>query len=184
MEERAIKKVKKNPEKWHHFLVISSSQAILRGNSSTSNKRFKILSRNRQASAVSVVGIVYAHLLKPWDWTASFLDRILEDGDKLFRVSQARNRLKKNVFMTPNLLQQQFFVGDYKCKICTEIDIICGNLINETAGALDLKRGLHKFLETPNFGILTSQGNMMYSIYFRLEDNNILDLETKFYMYK
>ncbi|XP_011496539.1 PREDICTED: uncharacterized protein LOC105361131 [Ceratosolen solmsi marchali] len=175
MEEKTTKRVKKNPEKWHRFQIISPTQSILRGNCSIIDKRFKLLSRGKQASAAAVVGIVYAHLLEPRDWTSNFLDRVLEDGDRLFRISQARNRLKDDIFMTTSLLEKQFFVGDYKCNICTEIGIICGNVISESIGFPDLKNGLNTFLRTPNFGILTSQEmsvaiwNRQYCGYFYID---------------
>lgn len=75
-------------------------------------------------------------------------------------MSQTRARLASDEYMTTGLLHDEFFVGDYKCKICVESGLVFGNLRSEAVGAPCLSDGLKGFLmmDSRNFGVLTSQG--------------------------
>lgn len=155
----------KSPEKyerWYRFRVLTPNKAILRGTTSTTDKRFKILSRGRQESAASAVAIVIGHLFQPPDWTSSLVDKVLEYGDRVFRVSQARCKLPDDAYLTTNLLQTEFFVGDYKCQICVESGTIYGNLASESSSAPKLSNGVPKFFENFRFGVLTTQGRFSH----------------------
>lgn len=156
----SAKPKQKLPEKWHRFKVLTPNRAILRGSTSTTDKRFKILSRGRQESAAAAVAIVIGHLFQPPDWTSGLVDKVLEYGDRVFRVSQARCKLPDDAYLTTNLLQTEFFVGDYKCQICVESGTVYGNLASESSGAPKLADGLPKFFESHRFGVLTTQGSL------------------------
>ncbi|XP_008553309.2 uncharacterized protein LOC103575345 [Microplitis demolitor] len=149
---------KKSPKKWYNFQVISPSMAILRGNYSIFDKHFKFASRGLQATACCVVAIVFSRLFKPKDWTEDLVNQVLEHGDKLFRLSQSRNRIKSGTYMTTKLVYPEFFINDYKVCIYCEPNKVCGNLFTESVGCPVLVEGVNKFLKDHEAGILTTQG--------------------------
>ncbi|XP_034948790.1 uncharacterized protein [Chelonus insularis] len=152
-------KKKSIPKKWFKFDVLSPTTAILRGSYSMSDKRFKFGSRGQQGAACSVIAIVFGCLCQPKEWTSNFVDQILKYGDKLFRTSQARNRIKPGIYMTTKLIYPEFFIEDYKCWVCIEDSCVFGNLFSENLGSPDLTDGLQRFFKTNNSGVLTAQEN-------------------------
>lgn len=124
-----------------------------------SDHRFRYKSRGRQAAPCSVVAIVYGRLFEPKEWTRNHIDQVLEYGDKLFRVSLARNRLKDDEYMRTNLVHHEFYIGFYKILVSIEDSGIHGNLFSESVGCSDFAEGLRKFLKTNDSGVITVQGS-------------------------
>ncbi|XP_046479811.1 uncharacterized protein [Neodiprion pinetum] len=145
-------------KRWHNFRMLDPSSAILRGSWAMTHPRFKPRSRGNQGAPCSVVAIVFGQLFEPKDWTKYMVDSVLEFGDKLFLMSATRNRVLPGVYMTVNLVYPEFFVGDYKCTICTEGSSVYGNLFSESVGCPDFTDGLQRFFKTNDAGVVTTQG--------------------------
>ena len=154
-KEQNSKNLKNFP---HGFRIIKQNAAIMRGSFSMNDKRFGFRSRGLQAVACCTVAIVFNNLLDSQDWTEYFLDCVLTYGDKVFRLSCTKNRIKPNVNMTANLIYPEFFIGDYKCSICATENIVYGNLFTENMNCLDLRNGVDKFFKSSEAGILIIQG--------------------------
>lgn len=143
--------------RWNNFTIVGE-RAILRASGSTQDPRFKPMNRGRQGRAACMVAIALAHLIEPCDWTSELLDRVLEYADRLFRVSRARALLPTQALLHPEQLQPEFFIGDYKCTLCTESNKFTGNLSSDALGATNIYNALTTFLRDHDFGILISQG--------------------------
>ncbi|XP_024942100.1 uncharacterized protein LOC107269031 [Cephus cinctus] len=143
---------------WHRFRVLNSQNAILHGTLAMNSMRFKHRSRGFQGASCSVVAIVFGRLLEPKDWTKHYIDQVLEYGDKVFRISQTRNRVNPGVYMTTNLVYPEFYVADYKVTICTEESSVYGNLFSETVGCPNFMDGLERFFKLNDSGVVTAQG--------------------------
>lgn len=147
-------------KRWHRFRVLTPNSFILRGSCAMSDLRFKHKSRGRQAAPCSVVAIVYGRLFQPKEWTRNHVDQVLEYGDKLFRLSAIRNRIKDDgTYMKTGLVHNEFYVGFYKVLVGIEDSGIRGNLFSESIGCSDFAEGLKKFLRDNNSGVITAQGN-------------------------
>lgn len=146
-------------KRWHHFRVLTPRSFILRGSHAMTDRRFKYRSRGRQGAPCSVVAIVYGRLFEPKEWTKNYVDQVLEYGDKLFRVSLTRAKLKDDEYMKPNLVHNEFYVGFYKILVDIEDIGVHGNLLSESAGSSDFGEGLRKFLKNNDSGVITSQGS-------------------------
>lgn len=143
---------------WHHFRTLNAHSAILHGSCSTNHTRFKLRSRGKQGTACSVVAIVFGRLFEPKDWTRYLVDQVLEFGDKLFCISQIRNKVNPEQYMTVSLIYPEFFIGDYKCMICAEEGAVYGNLFSKSIGCPDFSDGLQRFFRTNDAGVVTTQG--------------------------
>ncbi|XP_074113780.1 uncharacterized protein LOC141536895 [Cotesia typhae] len=157
LEEKQNFKKKKYPHKWNNFQVISSKMAILRGNYSIFDKRFKFASRGQQGTTCCVVAIVFSRLVNPKNWTVDHVNKVLENGDRLFRLSQWRNKVK-DTLMTTQMVYPEFFIDDYKCNILCEPNKVCGNFFTESAGCPLIGDGIKKFFQDHEAGVLTSFG--------------------------
>lgn len=146
-------------KRWHRFRVLTSRSFILRGSHAMNDLRFKYKSRGRQAAPCSVVAITYGRLFEPKDWTKEYVDQVLEYGDKLFRVSMMKNRVKEDEYMRIGLVHNEFYVGFYKILVLIEDSGIRGNLFSESVGCSDLAEGLQKFLRNNDAGVITVQGS-------------------------
>ncbi|XP_012228378.1 uncharacterized protein [Linepithema humile] len=146
-------------KRWHRFRILTPHSFILRGSHAMNDLRFKYRSRGRQAAPCSVVAIVYGRLFEPKKWTTDYVDQVLEYGDKLFRVSATRNRLKDDEYMKTGLVHNEFYVGFYKILVGIEDSGIRGNLFSESIGCSDFAEGLRKFLRDNDSGVITAQGN-------------------------
>ncbi|XP_034187811.2 uncharacterized protein LOC117607797 [Osmia lignaria lignaria] len=145
-------------KRWHKFRVLTPNSALLRGSYAMNHPHFKYRSRGRQAAPSSVVAIVYGRLFEPRDWVKEYVDQVLENGDKLFRISVMRNRVKENEYMTAKLVFPEFYIANYKVLVCVEETGIYGNLFSETVGCPDFSDGLSKFFESNDAGVITAQG--------------------------
>lgn len=146
-------------KRWYRFRILTPHSFILRGSYAMNDLRFKYRSRGRQAAPCSVVAIVYGRLFEPKKWTADYVDQVLEYGDKLFRTSATRNRLKNDEYMRTGLVHNEFYVGFYKILVGIEDSGIRGNLFSESIGCSDFAEGLRKFLRDNDSGVITAQGN-------------------------
>ncbi|KAG7213515.1 hypothetical protein KM043_002783 [Ampulex compressa] len=145
-------------KRWYRFRVLTPNSSILRGSYSMSDPHFKYRSRGRQAAPSSVVAIVYGRLFEPKEWLKDYVDQILEYGDKLFRVSIARNHVKDTEYMRTKLVHPEFYIANYKILVCAEETGIYGNLFSETVGCPDFADGLQKFFASNDSGVVTAQG--------------------------
>lgn len=146
-------------KRWNRFRVLTPNIFILRGSRAMTDPRFKYRSRGRQAAPCSVVALVYGHLFQLKEWTCDYVDRVLEEGDKLFRMSAARCRLKDDEYMTPALVHNEVFVGMYKVLVRIEDSGIRGNLFSTKIGCSDLSDALRRFLRDEGAGVVTAQGS-------------------------
>lgn len=105
-----------------------------------------------------MVAIVFGRLFEAKDWTKDYVDKILEYGDKLFLMSATRNKVSPGIYLSVNLIYPEFFVGDYKCAICTEESSVYGNLFTESIGCPDFADGMQRFFKTNDAGVITTQG--------------------------
>ncbi|XP_014472009.1 PREDICTED: uncharacterized protein LOC106743037 [Dinoponera quadriceps] len=148
-------------KRWHRFRALTPRSFIIRGSRAMSDPRFKYRSRGRQAAPCSVVALVYGRIFSPKEWTQKHIDQVLEYGDKLFRLSMARNQVKADEYMRASLVHNEFYVSVYKVLIRIEDSGIRGNLFSESVGCSDLAEGLRKFLQSSDEagGLITAQGN-------------------------
>lgn len=146
-------------KRWHRFRVLTPCSFILRGSRAMSDLRFKYKSRGRQAAPCAIVAIVYGRLFEPKEWTSNHIDQVLEYGDKLFRVSLRRKKLKDDEYMRTNLIHNEFYIGFYKILVDIENNGIHGNLFSESVGCSDFAEGLQKFLKNNDSGVITAQGS-------------------------
>ncbi|XP_012134973.2 uncharacterized protein LOC105661804 [Megachile rotundata] len=147
--------------RWHRFRVLTPNTAILRGSYAMNHAHFKYRSRGRQAAPCSVVSIVYGRLFEPKDWVKEYVDQVLENGDKLYRISAMRNRVKDDEYMKAKLVFPEFYISNYKVLVCVEETGIYGNLFSETVGCPDFSDGLSKFFQSNDAGVVTAQGTSM-----------------------
>ncbi|XP_035727334.1 uncharacterized protein LOC118443854 [Vespa mandarinia] len=145
-------------KRWHRFRVLTPTSSILRGSFAMNDSHFKYRSRGRQAAPCSVVAIVYGRLFDPKEWIQDYVDQVIEYGDKLFRISMMRNRVKDNEYMKATLVFPEFYIGNYKILICIEETGIYGNLFSETIGCSDFSEGIIRFFSNNDAGIITAQG--------------------------
>ncbi|XP_015183126.1 PREDICTED: uncharacterized protein LOC107069920 [Polistes dominula] len=145
-------------KRWHHFHVLTPTSWILRGSFAMNDPHFKYRSRGRQAAPCSIVAIVYGRLFEPKEWNQDYVDQVIEHGDKLFRLSMTRNRVKDNQYMKAILVYPEFYIGNYKITICVEETDIYGNLFSETVGCSDFADGLSQFFSNNDAGVITAQG--------------------------
>ncbi|XP_043664791.1 uncharacterized protein LOC122627608 [Vespula pensylvanica] len=145
-------------KRWHRFRVLTPTSSILRGSFAMNDIHFKFRSRGRQAAPCSVVAIVYGRLFEPKEWIQDYVDQVIEYGDKLFRISMMRNRVKENEYMKAILVHPEFYIGNYKILICVEETGIYGNLFSEAAGCSDFADGVIQFFDSNDAGIITAQG--------------------------
>ncbi|XP_018342493.1 PREDICTED: uncharacterized protein LOC108748706 isoform X2 [Trachymyrmex septentrionalis] len=146
-------------KRWHRFRVLTPCSFILRGSRAMSDRRFKYKSRGRQAAPCAIVAIVYGRLFEPKEWTSNHIDQVLEYGDKLFRVSLRRKKLKDDEYMRTNLIHNEFDIGFYKIWVDIEKNGISGNLFSESVGCSDFAEGLQIFLKNNDSGVITAQGS-------------------------
>lgn len=144
--------------KWYHFQSLTPTCAILHGSFAMTSRHFKFGSRGHQASPCCVIAIIISNLIPPKQLTTSDIDQILNHGDKLFRLSLTKNRLKNNIYMTPSMIYPEFFIDDYKCQISSKPSVIFGNLFTSTINSPNFSEGLIRFFKIYNSGIVTSQG--------------------------
>lgn len=160
-------------KRWHRFRALTPRAFILRGSRAMSDSRFKFRSRGRQAAPCSVVAIVYGRLFEPKEWTREYVDQVLEYGDKLFRVSVARNRTREDEYLRTGLVHDEFYIGFYKVLVCIEDSGFRGNLFSESIGCSDLAEGLQKFLRSHDSGVITTQGSSV-AVWRQLHDVGFL----------
>ncbi|XP_072765746.1 uncharacterized protein [Anoplolepis gracilipes] len=146
-------------KRWHRFRVLTSRSFILRGSCAMSDPRFKFRSRGRQAAPCSIMAIAYGYLFEPKQWTRDHVDQVLEHGDRLFRTSAARARLKDDEYLRTDRVHNEFYIGLYKILVGIEDSGIHGNLLSGSIGCTDLAQGLHKFLRDNDSGVITAQGS-------------------------
>lgn len=145
--------------RWYRFEAITPEVAVLRGSYAMTDVHFKQRSRGQQAAPSSVVAIVFGRLIEPKDWTKRYVDQVLECGDKLFRISSTRNRVKPGAYLTTNLVYPEFYVEDYKCLICTEDSSVYGSLFSASIGCPEFVEGLRRFFKLNDSGVVTAQGS-------------------------
>ena len=146
---RAGRQEREPEERWRGFLAVTPELAILRGGSSTSDRRFQLRSRPGLATAAAAVALVYAQLLEPAGWTGELLDRVLLQGERLLRASQARLRLGPYERVAACQLQRELYLGDYKCSVRAE---------RVAPAAEGPDEALRAFFREQNFVVLTSEG--------------------------
>lgn len=146
-------------KRWYRFRALAPHSFILRGSRAMSDPRFKYRSRGRQAAPCSVVAIVYGRLFEPKKWSGDYVDQVLEYGDKLFRASATRNRLRDDEYLRTGLVHNEFYVGFYRILVGIEDSGIRGNLFSESIGCSDFAEGLRKFMRDNDAGVITAQGN-------------------------
>ncbi|XP_050444843.1 uncharacterized protein LOC126848201 [Cataglyphis hispanica] len=146
-------------KRWHRFRILTPRSFILRGSRAMGDPRYKYKSRGRQAVPCSVVAIAYGRLFEPKEWTKEHVDQVLEYGDRLFRTSAARTRLKDDEYMRTNRVYNEFYVDFCKILVGIEDSGIHGNLLSGSTGCTDLAHGLHKFLRDNDSGVITAQGS-------------------------
>jgi len=145
-------------KRWHRFRVLTPRAFILRGSRAMSDLRFKYRSRGRQGAPCSVMAVVYGRLFQPKEWTSDYVDQVLEHGDKLFRTSATKCRLKDEDYLKANLVHKEIYVGLYKILVDIEDSGIRGNLFGTATGCSDLAEGLRRFLRDDSSGVITAQG--------------------------
>ncbi|KAK2577410.1 hypothetical protein KPH14_003520 [Odynerus spinipes] len=145
-------------KRWHRFRMLTPTSAILRGSFAMNDLHFKYRSRGRQAAPSSIIAIVYGRLFEPKEWIPDYVDQVVEYGDKLFRISMMRNRVKDSEYMKATMVFPEFYIGNYKILICVEESGIYGNLFSETVGCSDFADGLTRFFRTSDAGVITAQG--------------------------
>ncbi|EZA52429.1 hypothetical protein X777_08572 [Ooceraea biroi] len=145
-------------KRWHRFRVLTPRAFILRGSRAMTDLRFKYRSRGRQAAPCAVVAVVYGRLFQPKEWTCDYIDQVLEHGDKLFRASATRCRLRDDEYLKTGLVHNEFYVGLCKVLVCIEDSGIRGNLFGASMGRSDLAEGLERFLRDDGAGVITAQG--------------------------
>lgn len=146
-------------KRWHRFRILTPRSFILRGSRAMGDPRYKYRSRGRQAAPCSVVAVAYGRLFEPKEWTREHVDQVLEYGDRLFRASAARTRLKDDEYMRTNRVHNEFYVDFCKILVGIEDSGIHGNLLSGSTGCTDLAQGLHKFLRDNDSGVITAQGS-------------------------
>jgi len=144
-------------KRWHRFRVLTPRMFILRGSRAMNDLRFKYRSRGRQGAPCSVMAVVYGRLFQPKEWTSDYVDQVLEHGDKLFRTSAMKCRLKDEEYLKTNLVHKEIYVGLYKILIDIEDSGIRGNLFGTATGCSDLAEGLRQFLREDVSGVITAQ---------------------------
>ncbi|XP_029162014.1 uncharacterized protein LOC114933546 [Nylanderia fulva] len=145
-------------KRWHRFRVLTPDSFILRGFRAMSDPWFKYRSRGRQAAPCSVVAVAYGRLFEPKEWTRDHVDQVLEHGDRLFRASALKTRLKDDEYLRTDWVHNEFYVGLCKILVGIEDSGIHGNLLSGSIGCSDLAQGLHKFLRDNDSGVITAQG--------------------------
>lgn len=146
-------------KRWHRFRVLTPHAFILRGSRAMNDLRFKYRSRGRQGAPCSVVAVVYGRLFQPKEWTCDYVDQVLEHGDKLFRASVTRRRLRDDEYLKTDCVHNEFYVGFYKILVGIEDSGIRGNLFGTSSSdCSDLAEGLRKFLRDNDAGVITAQG--------------------------
>uniref|UniRef100_A0A6V7J4P2 Uncharacterized protein n=1 Tax=Bracon brevicornis TaxID=1563983 RepID=A0A6V7J4P2_9HYME len=86
------------------------------------------------------------------------VNQVLEDGDKLYRTSQARNKVDPGNYLTTSMIHPEFFIGDQKCLISVEDKKIFGNVFAESVGCPDFVDGLKRFFRNDTCAVVTAQG--------------------------
>ena len=160
IQENDVKKRKfSSPVRlWYRFEILTPEMAILRGSRSINDPHFKQRSRGHQASAASVIAIVFGRLFDPKEWSKIFIDQVLEYGDKLFRTSVTRNRVSPGSYLSTNLIYPEFYIDDYKILISIGGSNVYGNLFTSSIGCPDFTDGLQRFFKLNDSGVLTAQG--------------------------
>lgn len=139
-------KARKCTQKWFNYRAISPNVFIQHGETCNA------AANERASSARCAVAVTLSHLMDPGDWTARSIDRVLEDGDKLYWTVRTRLKLRDKDRFRMSLLPKSFYVFDHKVQIAS--DGQKGKNLS-TASTEDLYEGLKEFFKSANGGVLT-----------------------------
>ncbi|XP_068621868.1 uncharacterized protein [Battus philenor] len=112
--------------------------------------------RDHQDAANAVMGIVVEHIEPSIHWKASLIDAILKYGDRLYTTSIP---LASNPpLLRPEEVQSEFHVTSFNVRLEIQGEAVQGDIKAGNSGAvLNLKRGLHTFFESSNYGVVCAK---------------------------
>ena len=154
VKKQNVKKIRKF---WNGFRMLTPNSAIILGTFAMNNQRFTVGSRGRQAIPCSITAIVFGNILSPEDWNKEYIDSVLLHGDRIFRISRTKNKVHPDVRMTSDLVHPEFFIDEYKCRICATASTVNGNLFTENGNCPDLMNGVQNFFKIAKAGVITTQ---------------------------
>lgn len=171
-------KAKANPDDktagyWNNFVDIDEDQWILRGTQNMSDLIYPICNRGHQHSAMCMAALAFAKLFEISEFKAITVNDILKYGDRM-HTCIIKSKLDNLTSLNDPLLTEEevcvclnkqrvepadvmkmFLIGPWK--VTTEVTpkVVEGDIhATENDEILNVEKGLEKFFENENFGIL------------------------------
>ncbi|CAG9829599.1 unnamed protein product [Diabrotica balteata] len=168
---------------WYFFEEIDKGMWILRGTMTITNEMFPQQNRGKQQLTTTIAALAVAFIFCVVCYNDTSVDSILKYGDKLFtfiknyrkkqlkqltcECENTRNKLCdedigwliQNEEVTLNDIPKKFCISRFMVIINIEPDVVVGDVnAQDFEDINDVKRGLRKFFENHQFGVLQAKG--------------------------
>ncbi|XP_044010347.1 uncharacterized protein LOC122854000 [Aphidius gifuensis] len=143
---------------WNDFKPAEAGKTwILQGTISNDSDIFDDENRGLQGIAMPISGLISAIENQPQNWTKEIIDSCIIEGNEYFNwsIPPDEEQQQDNRQLKIDNLKTTLYNKNRKIKINLQEDCVVGD-INATTDAniLNLKKGIKKFFDTQNYGII------------------------------
>lgn len=146
---------------WHNFKAIGNSKWIMSGKISETSQEFSVTNRGHQSTCMSCIALARTRQLGIVNWKSDVIDDVVRQGDEFY--SGCILQLKeKDSLVDPNLalsdIGPEFQLENSIVDFAFEESVVYGKLLASDDSFVSLERGLEKYFEDDDMGVVIAAG--------------------------